>query len=147
MRLLTREADYAVRALCLISGKKKGMVSVKDLVDELGIPRPFLRKILQILNKEGILNSYRGKGGGFSLALEPHKIFLSDIAEIFQGKLRFIECRRGKRRCPEVRMCILKEEIDSLEKYVISKLRAITIAFLSEKADRLKRRPRLKRGL
>ena len=51
MKLITREIDYAVRAIIYLAEKKYGVVSVAELVDELGITRPFLRKIMQILAK------------------------------------------------------------------------------------------------
>jgi DNA-binding IscR family transcriptional regulator len=43
------------------------------------MPGPFLRKMLQILNKEGLLISYKGKDGGFALTLPPEKISLIDL--------------------------------------------------------------------
>ena len=58
MKLITRNTDYAIRALCFIARKKKQVVSVKELVSKLRIPKPFLRKISQRLNKERILVSY-----------------------------------------------------------------------------------------
>ena len=55
MKLITRDTDYAIRALCFIARFKKKIVSVSELVKVLKIPRPFLRKILQTLNKKRIL--------------------------------------------------------------------------------------------
>ena len=55
MKLITRDTDYAVRALVFIAKQKEEIVSVRDLVEKLKIPKPFLRKILQLLNKKGLL--------------------------------------------------------------------------------------------
>ena len=52
MKLLTRDTDYAVRALLAMAGKKS-IVSVADLVAALKIPGPFLRRILQRLARRG----------------------------------------------------------------------------------------------
>lgn len=131
MKLITRDTDYAARALRYIAGHNDDVVSVSELVRELKIPRPFLRKLLQILNKKGILISFKGKGGGFKLAIPPERIFLTDIMEIFQGPLKLNECIFKKRLCPDTNICILKREIDSIEKDVISKLKSITLASLS----------------
>ena len=57
MKLITRDTDYAVRALIFIIKQKKEVISVNKLINNLKLPRPFLRKILQVLNKKGILNS------------------------------------------------------------------------------------------
>ena len=64
MKLITRDTDYAIRALCCIAKRKETIISVDKLVKQLRIPRPFSRKILQTLNKRKILRSYKGTSGG-----------------------------------------------------------------------------------
>jgi len=127
MKLITRDTDYALRAICFIAKSKEEVVSVAGLVKKLKIPRPFLRKLLQILNKERILKSYKGQGGGFSLAVKPGRIFLADLIEIFQGPLSLNECFFKKMSCPNKDTCALKRKIDSIERYVVKELKAITI--------------------
>ena len=133
MKLITRNTDYAVRALCCIAEQEKNIVSTDQMVQNLQMPRPFLRKILQILNKKGLLNSYKGKGGGFTLALPPEKISLIDVMKIFQGPTRLNECKFKKSDCPYTSDCLLKKKIDEIEKEVVIKLKAITIASIIKK--------------
>lgn len=135
MKLITRNIDYAVRALCFIARSKGKIVSVTTLVEELKIPRPFLRKILQILHKKGVLKASKGYGGGFSLALPANKICLVDLIGIFQGPLKLNECVFKKKICQDRNICSLKKEIDGVEKYAVSKLKSVTIASLLKKRD------------
>ena len=130
MKLLTRDTDYAVRALCYIANKGKGVVSCAELFKELNIPRPFLRKILQVLGKRGIVRSCKGIGGGFKLALPAGKIKLSGLIEIFQGPLGSNECFFKKNICPNRASCPLKRKIDTIGRYVESELESITIGSL-----------------
>jgi len=130
MKLITRDTDYAIRALCCIARKKEKIISVSDLVDELEIPRSFLRKILQILNKERFLESYKGQNGGFRLAFKPDKIFLMDLMEVFQGPFRLNECLFKRRACPQKNKCLLRKRIVLAEKHVVSELEDITLASL-----------------
>jgi Rrf2 family protein len=130
MKLITRDTDYALRAIGFIAKNNKSLVSVSELVRCLKIPRPFLRKLLQILNKKRVLKSVKGKGGGFSLALYPDKIFLLDLMRIFQGPLKINECTFKKRTCPNIKICRLKKRLDNIQNYVISELKSITIADL-----------------
>lgn len=130
MKLITRDTDYALRSICFMVKSKEKIVSVSELVKVLKTPRPFLRKSLQVLNRKGILKSYKGLGGGFSLAKPANKIFLIDLIEIFQGPFRLNECFFKKVVCPQKNTCALKKKIDKIEKYVISQLSAITIADL-----------------
>lgn len=130
MNLITRNTDYAIRALCYIVKSNKNIVSVKELVEGLKMPRPFLRKVLQELNKKGILRSYKGKNGGFVLATRPEKICISKLIEIFQGPIKLQEHTFKKKICPEIKSCVLKKKIDAMEKYTISRLNSLSIASL-----------------
>ena len=135
MRQITRNTDYAIRALCFIAqnNKEKQTIPVSELARNLNIPKPFLRKILQILNKGGLLKSYKGKGGGFLLAVPPKRIFLINLIEIFHGPLKLNECIFKKRLCPNIRTCVLKEKMETIEKNVASELESITLSSLLEK--------------
>jgi Rrf2 family protein len=127
MKLLNRDTDYAVKALIYITKKDPGKVSVSELADTLDIPRPFLRKTLQTLNREGVLNSFKGKGGGFVLAMRPEKIHLIQLIDIFQKPVKLTECIFKEKICSDIGTCPLKKRIDDIEKDVISELESITI--------------------
>ena len=130
MKLITRNTDYAVKALRYICKKKDRVISVKDLTDKLGIPPPFLRKILQILNKKKLLKSFKGRRGGFMLSSPPGEIFLIDLIEIFQGPFMLSECIFKKGICSDKYNCALKRKIDDIEKNVVAELKSITLASL-----------------
>ncbi len=131
MKLITRDTDYAIRALCYLAASDKDMVTASELVRVLKIPRPFLRKLLQILNKKRILKSYKGRGGGFLLPKAADKILLMDVITAFQGPLRLNECFFKKKMCPDTKVCVLRRKIIAIERYVFSQLRTVTIASLS----------------
>ena len=129
MKLITRNTDYALRAICYIAKQKK-IVTVTELVRVLGVPRPFMRKILQQLSKEKILNSYKGPEGGFKLKLFPNKIFIVQIMRIFQGELSLSECFLKKDVCPNKGKCVLRKKIRLIENNMLRQLRQINIASL-----------------
>lgn len=132
MKLITRDTDYAVKSLVFIAKSKKDIVPVSTLVRKLKMPRPFLRRILQELNKNGIVKSYKGLGGGFQLALSPEEIFLTDIIKVFQGPARLNECIFRKKICSDMSSCILRMKIDDIERQVISALNSINISSLMD---------------
>lgn len=130
MKLINRDTDYAVRALSYILRKKKKIVTVSELVRELRMPRPFLRKILQVLNRKGFVKSSKGKGGGFILSLPPGEVHLTDLMRIFQGPIRLNECIFRKKICPALDGCPLRKRISGLESRIISELKTITLESL-----------------
>ncbi len=131
MKLITRDIDYAVRALIyLADNKNEGTVPVQEMVDELGIARPFLRKIMQLLAKAGIIRSYKGNNGGFRLIKKPEDIYLIDLIEIFQGSFSLNECLLNKDICPNKGNCILKDRVDDIEEKVKTELGSIDLRSL-----------------
>ena len=133
MKLITREIDYAVRALIYLAANRNETVTVPELVDELGITRPFLRKIMQLLAKAGVIESYKGNKGGFRLVKEPGDIYLIDLIEIFQGKFSLNECLLNKDICPNKGNCILKDRVDDIEEKVKKELEFIDLKSLIKK--------------
>ncbi len=132
MKLITRDTDYAIRALFFLARQKDRTVSVAELVRSLKIPHPFLRKIMQTLNKRGVLVSRKGNGGGFELARPANKIFILDLIRIFQGPMTLNKCLFKKTLCPDRSACPLRKKIASLENAVFSELKKTTIAGLVE---------------
>ena len=100
------------------------------LVKALRIPKPFLRKILQLLTKNGFVKSYKGMGGGFSLAIPADKLYIVEVAKVFQGSLNLNECFLKKMACPNRKACPLKKKINKIERNMISELGSITIGQL-----------------
>ena len=131
MKLITRDIDYAVRALIYLADNGKGeTVPVPELVDELGITRPFLRKIMQLLTKAGITRSYKGNKGGFRLIKKPEDIYLIDIIEVFQGNFSLNECLLNKDICPNKGNCILNNRVNDIEEKVKKELESIDLRSL-----------------
>jgi Rrf2 family protein len=132
MKLITRDTDYAMRALMYMAKRPERVVSVKELVGELEIPRAFLRRLLQVLSQKKILKSMKGKGGGFRLNRPPRKIGVADIMKIFQGNTDIIDCMFKKAICPDIGRCPLRREIKKIEKDVQRELDRITISSLTQ---------------
>ncbi len=130
MKLVTRETDYALRAICFIAKNKCKRIRTLQIEKELGIPRSFLRKILQILNKKKILISCKGIGGGFSLSDSAKNLTLAELMEVFQGPLHLNECLFKKTKCPDISKCPLRKKIANIEKYIIKELNSITLSSL-----------------
>ena len=129
MKLITRDTDYAIRALSCIAGEG-GVVSVTLITNRLDVPRPFTRKILQTLNKKGILISSKGKGGGFALAVPAEEITLFDLVEIFQGTFELNKHTFRGHTCHFLNVCRLKKKLDSIEEDVAKGLKEITLSSL-----------------
>jgi Rrf2 family protein len=145
MKLLNRDTDYAVRALLRVAGNPSGKIPVSELSRELKIPHPFLRKIFQTLQKEGVVHSSKGRGGGFVLATPPNEITLIRLMRIFQGPLELSHCLYGEELCSDIRTCPLRRRIQALEKAVIRDIKTVTLQTLLDERTTSSTRWRSKR--
>ena len=78
--LLSQTSEYALRATAwLASLSSEAPVPAHDLAKHSGVPSHYLSKILRRLVLAGILDSQKGKAGGFTLARPPHAITFKDV--------------------------------------------------------------------
>jgi Rrf2 family protein len=129
MKLITRDTDYAMRALLFIA-TRGSVASVPELVAELKIPRPFLRRILQTLARSGILESFKGNKGGFVLKKKPCDIRLGNVVTAFQGTVKLNDCLFKKKACPNRTDCLLRRQITDIERFAQEKFDAVTLETL-----------------
>lgn len=134
MNFISRDTDYAMQALMFMARPpKKKIITVDEIVEELGLPERFLRRILQKLAKHKILVSHKGKKGGFSFLRTAKGICFTDVIEIFQGKIDLTNCLLKGRVCPNVKKnCPLRRRLKELGRSVSKELSKITISSLAE---------------
>src|SRR5580698_10004433 len=86
--MISKKTIYGLEAVILLAKHyDSGSVLITDLAREGHIPKKFLEAILLELRKEGILNSKKGKGGGYVLAKAPQDIRVGDIIRKLEGPL------------------------------------------------------------
>ena len=103
---LTQKAKYALKALVFLAKHyESGPVLITTIAESEHISRKFLELILLELKNHGILQSKKGRGGGYWLAQAPEDIYLGRVIRIFEGALAPLPCasKRYYRRCEECR--------------------------------------------
>ena len=91
--MLSKKAKYAVKALLALAerGGDEPM-RIADLARQEQIPQKFLEAILLSLRNHGMLQSRKGKGGGYLLGRDPKAIYLGQIVRLFDGPLAPVPC-------------------------------------------------------
>lgn len=90
---ITRQADYAVRAVVYLSEIGDGeRAATSRIAAEQKIPPSFLAKIVSQLSVAGLLQTSRGARGGVSLARKPEDISLLEVVEAIDGPILLNEC-------------------------------------------------------
>jgi Rrf2 family protein len=91
--MLSSKAQYAFRALTyLVHQYDKGPVLISEIAESKHIPLKFLENILLQLKKADILDSKKGKGGGYFLKAHPSKTTVANVVRIVNGPISMLPC-------------------------------------------------------
>lgn len=91
--MLSKKAQYALKALSfLASCKNEAPVLITEIAEKKHIPLKFLESILLELKKAGILESKKGKGGGYFLRKSPDAVSLAAVIRIIDGPIAMLPC-------------------------------------------------------
>ncbi|GAB3574947.1 Rrf2 family transcriptional regulator [Spirosoma luteolum] len=91
--MISKKAKYAIKALkALTEAYGSGPVLIADVANRELIPRKFLESILLDLRNHGLLQSQKGKGGGYMLRVEPDRITLAQVIRIIDGPIAPTPC-------------------------------------------------------
>jgi Rrf2 family protein len=92
---LSKKGEYALRSLInlgIAAEMKRKLVQVSELAESEQLPVKFLEQILQVLREAGIVESERGKFGGYRLAKPARKITIGQVVRLIDGPLAPIRC-------------------------------------------------------
>jgi len=111
MRTISKRTQYGLRAVLALGRKYgDGPVLIASLAADEGIPLKFLEGILLDLKSHGLLESKRGKGGGYQLSRPPSSITIGSIIRMMEGPLAPLPCAsetafRPCEECHDVENC------------------------------------------
>ena len=129
---LTRKGEYGIRGIIFLAQQPPGKISLlSEIAAESEVPATFLAKILQEFGKNGLVQSYRGAGGGFTLARPPDEITLRDVVEAVEGPIIPNHCLSSPRLCSRSATCRAHEVWQTVQNRVVEVLEGVTLAELA----------------
>lgn len=91
--MLSKKSQYAFKALTYLSEKyNEGPVLISEIAKKKKIPLKFLENILLELKRADILDSKKGKGGGYFLKVNPSKVKMATIVRLINGPIAMLPC-------------------------------------------------------
>jgi Rrf2 family protein len=128
--VLSRSSEYAVRALTYLAlHEPQGYCLSRKVAGDLKIPAPFLGKVLQSLVGRGLLESHRGRAGGFRLARPADEIRLGEIVEAFE-EIDNHRCVLGQAECSDGCGCPLHHDWCNVRSQLVERLNSTSLADL-----------------
>jgi Rrf2 family protein len=91
--LLSQKCKYALQALLSLAREPtQELLLVSDIAERENLPKKFLEAILLELNRNGLVRSRRGRGGGYALAKPADLITFGQVVRIIDGPLAPLSC-------------------------------------------------------
>ncbi|NWF88692.1 MAG: Rrf2 family transcriptional regulator [Ignavibacteriaceae bacterium] len=107
----SKKCEYALQAILLMAASEhESVFPDEEISKKLNIPKEFISKFLQSLTESGLIESKKGKSGGFRLAKHPSKIKLINIVEAIDGLDSFNTCVLGFPKCSAENPCPLHDK-------------------------------------
>lgn len=127
--MLTQRSRYALRAMLFLAEAPPGgpPIPMNRIAAQANVPRKFLELILADLRDAALLQSHRGKMGGYRLSRAAHLISLGDIIRVIEGPLALVPCvsRTAYRACSDC-----KSEADCAIRHAMMRVRDETARIL-----------------
>ena len=129
-KVLSQRTRYAIRALLHLADRfGEGPVQLTEIAEKQNIPAKFLTVILSEMKRAGLVETLRGKEGGYWLARPPHEITYGEIVRLTRGSLALVPCAARLAYAP------CENCVDEVE----CRLRAVMLSVRDETANILDR--------
>lgn len=129
---LSKKIEYGLIALRYMATQPEiSVVTAKEISEKYSISYELLAKVLQKLSRAGIINSYIGVNGGYSLAKSPDNIKLTDVILALENKsnINIVNCASGNpESCSIFHKCTIKTPIGKIQNVISNMLNQITIS-------------------
>ena len=122
---LNLETDYAIRIVqCLAATSNK--IDAKTIAAKTGVTPRFTLKILHGLVSAGIVKSYKGANGGYTLAKKAEEITLLDVVEQVNGSLNISSCQSESGCTHPNGICCFRSVFDDVSGYMRDRFSKVT---------------------
>lgn len=139
--MLTKKSKYGLKAVLFLAQQAgRGPILVSELSTRERIPKKFLESILLDLKRFGLLQSKKGKGGGYFLSRPPDQITVGQVVRALGGPLALTPCasQTAYARCEECvdeRTCGIRIAMKEVRDATSQILDNTTLAGLNAKSD------------
>jgi len=132
--MLLQSTEYAIRALVFIQLKnwEEKRPGVSEIAKEIEAPEAFTAKIMQTLSKHRLIESMKGRGGGFFFPNYQSNLTLYDVILKVEGDVCISKCGFGLKACDANNPCPLHDKYMAINDLFCNLVKSETITSLSK---------------
>jgi Rrf2 family protein len=134
--IFSKGCEYGVRAMAYLAARQSDdPCLVRDIAAQLNLPFSFLGKVVQMLRRSGLVNSYKGRRGGVSLARSADDITLLDVVGAIDGLNLSCACVLGPTNCSDDAPCPLHKYWTDIRERIVKMLTEQSLAEVARGLD------------
>ena len=132
--LISTKGRYALRILIdLAEHQTDEFISLRGIAQRQEISEKYLESIIRMLVKAKVVDSLRGKGGGYRLKKDPDQYTVGSILRLTEESLAPVSCLvENAEACPRAGRCRTLALWQGLDKVIYEYLESVTVADLME---------------
>lgn len=131
---VSTKGRYALRLMLdLAQQPPTEYVSIKSVATRQGISEKYLEQIIKMLSKGGLVESTRGKSGGYRLTRTPESYTVGEILRVTEGSLAPVSCLEEEHHCENCDDCVTYEIWQNVLDAINEVVDSITLSYLVEK--------------
>lgn len=126
---ISTKGRYAIRVMIdLAEHNTQEFIPLMDIAKRQEISEKYLEAIVVLLSKAGLVQSLRGKGGGYRLNKNPNEYTVAQILRITEGDFAPVACLEGEvNNCERIAECKTLKMWSGFQKVVEDYFEGITI--------------------
>ena len=142
--MLSRKTKYAINALLYLARHEDEQpISVSRIAEQRRIPLKFLEAILAELKNARIVNSRKGKHGGYLLNGKPEEIDLARVVRLFDGAIALLPCVTHDyyvpcEECVDEETCGIRQVALEIRNETVARLKGATLANILERERKMR---------
>jgi FeS assembly SUF system regulator len=130
MLRISKLTDYAILAMVELS-RAGELLSAQALADRVHVETPTASKVLKLLARAGLLESYRGVNGGYQVSRPAENISVAEVISAIEGPIAMTECSVEEGLCNQEDNCDLRGNWQRISIAVAQALQDVSLAEMS----------------
>ena len=131
MLRISKLTDYAILVMVEMNEARREVLSAHALADRSHLELPTVSKVLKLLSRAGLVQSFRGANGGYSMDRDGGSISVAEIIAAIEGPIAMTECSVEVGLCSQEQSCNLRSNWQRISSAVARAMESVTLAEMS----------------
>lgn len=131
MLRISKLTDYAIMVMVALSERRGEVISTQALAETTHLEAPTVSKVLKLLARAGLVESFRGKHGGYSVDRPAGSISVAEVIAAIEGPIAMTECSIERGLCSQESVCNLRGNWQRISTAVARAIEGVSLAEMS----------------